>query len=52
MACSGSQLTRIGYGVPMAIAITITPKSPSVITETILDFGRSFMRAMVRGYTR
>jgi len=49
MAVSGNQLTRIGTGSAVGIKISILAKSPSVVLETVLDFGRGFMRAMNRG---
>ncbi len=52
MAVSGNQLTRIGTGPAVGIKITILAKAASTITETVLDFGRGFMRAMYRGIAR
>lgn len=53
MAVSGSQKTRIGGQVSgVGKAQSFAAKSPGSITETILDYGRGFMRAMSRGIKR
>lgn len=49
MSLSGNQLTRIGTGTALGIKITILPKGITIITTTVIDFGRGIMRAMTRG---
>ena len=53
MAVSGSQKTRIGPTSPaVGIKVTISAKSESGVTATVLNFGRGLMRGMFRGFIR
>lgn len=50
MATSGLELTRVGgYLSGVGKKLTITAKSPGVITNTVMIFGRGLMRAINRG---